>query len=97
MKNLSKTLTAKEIRNLSLRKEDVMGFDFESGNHYILINRERIVSFTNRKDRQKSFDKINRMGFALGCESSQLSDEDKGLIQASKLGLEFPKALALYK
>jgi len=90
MKTLNSTLTAKEIRNLNLNENDVMGFDFQYfnglDNNYLTINGDRVVSFINRKDRRKSFDKIKRMGLALGWMAPQLTDEEKGIIQANKNG-----------
>ena len=90
MKTSNSTLTAAEIRNLNLNEKDIMGFDFqwENGvdNNYITINGDRVVSFTKQSDRKKSFDKIKRMGLALGWQASQLTDEEEGLIQAHKNG-----------
>lgn len=90
MKTSNNTLTAVEIRNLNLNENDVMGFDFqwENGidNNYLTINGERVVSFTNSRDRRKSFDKIKRMGLALGWKAPQLTDEEEGIIQAHKNG-----------
>lgn len=90
MKISNSTLTAQEIRNLNLNQSDVLGFDFkwENGvdNNYLTINGERVVSFTNSRDRRKSFDKIKRMGLGLGWKVPQLTDEEKGIIQASKNG-----------
>lgn len=90
MKTTNNTLTVKEIRNLNLNEKDVMGFDFqwENGidNNYLTINGKRIVSFTNSRNRRKSFDKIKKMGLALGWEVPQLTDEEQGIIQANKNG-----------
>ena len=90
MKRLNKTLTAKEIRDLNIKENDVLGFDFqwEKGldNYYLIVNGERVISFTNSKDRRKSFDKIKRLGFGFGWEVPQLTDEEKGIIQAHKNG-----------
>lgn len=90
MKTTNNTLTVKEIRNLNLNEKDVMGFDFqwENGidNNYLTINGKRIVSFTNSINRRKSFDKIKRMGLALGWEKPLLTDEEQGIIQANKNG-----------
>lgn len=90
MKNLNNTLTAKEIRNLNLNENDVLGFDYqwENGvdNNYLTVNGKRVISFANSKDRRKSFDKIKRMGLGLGWKASQLTDEEEGIIQAHKNG-----------
>ena len=90
METLNSTLTAKQIRSLNLTEDDVMGFDFEweneVDNHYLTINGERVLSFTNSNDRKKSFDKIKRMGLALGWKAPQLTDEEEGIIQAAKNG-----------
>ena len=87
---LNNTLTAKEIRSLNLNESDALGFDFqwENGkdNHYLTVNGERIVSFTDPKDRKKSFAKIKRMGFALGWKAPQITDEEKGIVQANQNG-----------
>ena len=81
MKNLNNTLTAKEIRNLNLNENDVLAFDFQwkngVDNNYLLINGERVISFTNLNDRRKSYNKIQRMGFGLGWLKPQLLDEEK--------------------
>jgi hypothetical protein len=88
MKISNSTLTAAEIRSMNLQETDVMGFDFqwENGleNNYLTINSKRIVSFTNPRERRKSFDKIKRMGFALGWKAPLLTDEEQGIIQAGK-------------
>lgn len=100
MKNLTNTITAKEIRTLNLKENDVLGFAFERNeieNNFLLINGKRVLNFTNSRNRQKSFNKIQRMCLGLGWSKPQLTDEEKGLIQAAELGLEFPKALVLYK
>jgi flagellar basal body rod protein FlgF len=90
MKTSNSTLTAAEIRNLNLNEKDIMGFDFQwensVDNNYITINGDRVVSFTKQSDRKKSFDKIKRMGLALGWQASQLTDEEEGIIQAHKNG-----------
>jgi hypothetical protein len=90
MKTSNSVLTAAEIRNLNLNENDIMGFDFqwENGvdNNYITINGERFLSFTKESDRKKSFDKIKRMGFALGWQKPLPTDEDMGIIQAHKNG-----------
>lgn len=90
MKTSRNTLTATEIRNLNLKKNDSLGFDYqwENGidNNYLTVNGKRLISFINPKDRRKSFDKIRRMGFGLGWKKPQLTDEEEGLIQASKNG-----------
>ena len=90
MKYSESTLTASEIRELNLCEEDVMGFDFqwENGleNNYLTINGKRVVSFINLRDRRKSFDKIKRMGLALGWKAPLLTDEEEGIIQAHKNG-----------
>jgi len=90
MRTLKSTLTAKEIRALNLNKNDVMGFDFqwEDGvdNNYLTINGERVISFTNAINRRKSLDKIKRMCFGFGWKAPQLTDEEEGIIQASKNG-----------
>lgn len=90
MTRTNNTLTAKEIRNFNLNENDVMGYDFqwENGvdNHYLTINGERLVSFTNESDRRKSFDKIKRMGFGFGWKAPLLTDEEQGIIQAAKNG-----------
>lgn len=88
MKILNKTLTAQEIRNLNINKDDVLGFDFQYKNklenNYLTVNGKRIVSFINLKDRKKSFDKIKRMGFGYGYKNTILTDEEEGVIQAVK-------------
>ena len=90
MKTLNSTLTVKEIKNLNINENDIMGFDFQwendIDNYYLTINGKRIVSFTNCRDRRKSFDKIKRMGLALGWKAPQLTDEEEGIIQAHKNG-----------
>jgi hypothetical protein len=90
MKASNSTLTANEIRNLNLNRNDVMGFEFqwENGveNNYLTINGKRVVSFSNSRDRKKSFDKIKRMGFALAWGKPYLTDEEEGIIQAAKNG-----------
>jgi hypothetical protein len=90
MKTSNSTLTAKEIRNLDINENDVLGFDFqwENGvdNNYLTVNSKRVVSFINSKDRRKSFDKIKRMGLGLGWKAPQLTDEEKGIAQAAKNG-----------
>ena len=90
MKTSNSTLTAKQIRNLNLNEKDVMGFDFQwkngVDNNYLTINGKKVISFTNSRDRIKSFNKIKRMGFALGWQKPQLTDEEEGIIQAHKNG-----------
>ena len=90
MKNLNNTLSAKQIRELKIDNKDVMGFDFQNiegiENHYLIINGERFISFTNSLDMEKSFNKIKRMGFGLGPRPTMITDEDRGIIQASKNG-----------
>jgi len=90
MKNFNKTLTAQEIRNLNLKETDVMAFDFqyENGteNNYLTINGERVISFANSIIRRKSFDKIKKIGFALGWKAPLLLDEEKGIVQAHNNG-----------
>ena len=90
MKTSNRTLLAKEIRNLNLNKNDIMGFDFqcENGveNNYLIINGERTISFTSSICRRKSFDKIKRMGFGFGWKAPLVTDEEEGIIQASKNG-----------
>ena len=83
---MTTTLTAQQIRDLKLNRDDVMGFEFRSDNHYLTINGERVVCFTNSKARRKSFDKIKRMGFALGWKAPLITDEEKGIVQAHKNG-----------
>lgn len=90
MKTVNSTLTAKEIRNLNINENDVMGFDYqwENGidNNYLTINGKRIISFSKSLDRKKSFDKIKRMGFGLGWKAPLLTDEEQGIIQAVQNG-----------
>jgi hypothetical protein len=90
MKTSNNTLTAKEIRNLNLNENDVLGLDFQwkngIDNNYLLVNGKRTVSFANSKDSRKSFDKIKRMGLGLGWQAPQLTDEERGIIQAHKNG-----------
>ena len=90
MRTSNSTLTAKEIRNLNLNENDVLGLDFqwENGvdNHYLTVNGKRVISFTTSKYSRKSFDKIKRMGFGLGWKAPQLTDEEAGIIQAHKNG-----------
>ena len=100
MINLSKTITAKEVRNLNLNENDTLGYEFfrdDKENFFLLINGNRSLNFTAPSDRRKSFDKIKRMGFGLGWLKPQLTDEERGLIAAGSRGVKFPKALALYK
>jgi len=89
MKISNGTLTAKEIRSLKLNENDVLGLDFQrnlGADYYLTVNGKRLVAFTNSKDRKKSFDKIKRMGLALGWKASQLTDEEEGIIQAHQNG-----------
>jgi hypothetical protein len=90
MKNLKNTLTALEIRNLNINENDVLGFEFqyENGldNNYLTVNGKRVLSFTRSIERRKSFDKIKKMGFGFGWQKPQLTDEEEGIIQASKNG-----------
>lgn len=100
MDSLSKTITAKEVRTLRIKKEDVLGFSFERNeveNNYLLVNGRIVLNFATSKDRMKSYNKIQRMSFGLGWQKPQLTDEENGVVQAAKLGLEFPKALVIYK
>ena len=96
MKNLQNTITAKEIRNLNLNELDTLGYEYNDGNNFMLINGVRVLNFTNQSDRRKSKDKIQRMCLGLGWLKPQLTDEEEGLIQASELGLEIPKCQVLY-
>ena len=89
MTNLNNTLSAKQIRELKIENKDVMGFAFQNDgieHHYLTINGKRFLSFTNSCDRRKSFNKIKRMGFGLGSTPTMITDEDRGIIQASKNG-----------
>ena len=90
MTTLSTTLTAKEIRSLNIKENDLLGFDFEWVNnvdtHYLTVNGQRVVAFLNSKDRRKSFDKIKRMGLGLGFQAPLITDEENGIIQASLNG-----------
>tara|TARA_R110002096_G_scaffold76692_3_gene181130 strand:- start:1328 stop:1630 length:303 start_codon:yes stop_codon:yes gene_type:complete len=100
MTTLTNTITAKEIRTLNLKESDVLGFAFERTeieNNYLLVNGKKVLNFTTSRNRQKSHNKIQRMCLGLGWQKPQLTDEEKGLIQAVKLGLKLPKAIALYK
>lgn len=100
MKNLTKTITAKEIRTLNLKHLDVIGFEYlyenNQDNNYMLINGERVLNFTNQSDRRKSKDKIQRMSLGNGWLQPQLTDEEAGLVQAAELGLEIPKCQVIY-
>jgi hypothetical protein len=90
MTHSNNTLTAQQIRNLNIQKNDVLGFDYqwENGvdNNYLTVNGKRVISFTNSKHRRNSFDKIKRMGFGWGWKMGQLTDEENGIIQASQNG-----------
>jgi hypothetical protein len=90
MKNLKSTLTAKEVRDLNLNENDVLGYDYESAgeldNYYLNVNSVRVLSFSNAGDRRKSYNKIKKMGFGFGTTPPQLTDEEAGLIQASENG-----------
>lgn len=91
MRTLNNTLTAKEIRTLNINEMDVLGFDYqwENGvdNNYLTINGKRVISFLSWKDREKTVSKIKRMGLGLGWKAPILTDEEEGIIQAGKLGL----------
>jgi hypothetical protein len=84
------TLTAKEIKSMNLAEGDVMGYEYQweddKDNYYLVINGKRVASFSNLKHRKQSFDKIKRMGFALGWKAPLLTDEEQGIIQAHKNG-----------
>lgn len=90
MKTVNSTLTAKEIRNLNINENDVLGYDYEwqngIDNNYLTVNGERIISFLKSKDREKTFYKIKRMGFGLGRKARILTDEEEGIIQAVQNG-----------
>lgn len=89
MKRVNATLTAREIREMNIKENDVLGFDYQwdgVDNNYLTINGERVLSFSSQSDRKKSFDKIKRMGFGFGWKAPILTDEEEGIIQASKNG-----------
>lgn len=90
MERISKILTAKEIRELNINKEDVLSYDYqwENGvdNHYLCINGKRIISFACWKHRKTSANKILRMGLAIGWKAPMLTDEESGMVQANENG-----------
>ena len=90
MKNSNKTLTAQEIRNLNLNISDVLGYDYQSENglenNYLTVNGKRVICFVSQNDRRKSFNKIRRMGLGFGWNEPLLTDEEQGIIEASKNG-----------
>ena len=90
MRTSNTVLTAVEIRNLNLTESTVMGFDYEynggNNNDYLTANGIRIIAFSSAKDRRKSLDKIKRMGLGFGWVAPKLTDEEEGIIQASKNG-----------
>jgi len=90
MRTSNRVLTAKEIRSLNLNEYDVMSYEYiyqhGEDNYYLLINGERVVTFTNSQDRKKSYFKIHRMGLAKGWEAPKLTDEEEGIIEAVKNG-----------
>ena len=89
MKIISK-LSASEIRNLNLKESDVLGFDFQwienVENNFLCVNGERKLSFDSGYNRRLAYNKIRRMGFGLGWVAPQLTDEERGIIQASLNG-----------
>lgn len=90
MKNLDRVLTASEIRGLNINRDDVLGFEYiwenDVDNHYLNVNGERIASFTSSHISRKTYNKIKRMGFGFGWKAPQLTDEEKGIIQAHENG-----------
>lgn len=90
MKIKDKALTASEIRELNIERNDILGYDFqyENGvdNNYLTVNGERILSFTNSRDRRRTKDKIQKQNVGLGWNKPQLTDEEQGIIQASNNG-----------
>jgi hypothetical protein len=90
MKAINTVLSASEIRTLNIQEGDVLGFDFQYDNgvdnNYLTVNGKRVVSFLSGRDRKKSFDKIKRMGLGFGWKAPLLTDEEEGIIQASKNG-----------
>ena len=90
MKILTGVLTVKEIKGLNIKENDSLSFDFEYidsvDNYFIVLNGERFLSFSNYRDRLNSFNKIKRMGLGLGWIKPILTDEEEGIIQASKNG-----------
>jgi len=83
-------ITASEIRNLGLTKETVLGFDFiwdgENENNFLCADGKRILSFDTGKNRRLAYDKIRRMNLGWGWVAPQLTDEEEGIIEASKNG-----------
>jgi len=86
MLHLEKAITAKEIRNSNLTENCVLSHDFQNGMYFLCINSVRKYSFKCSSDVTKSVNKIKKMGFGFGTHEKQLTDEEEGLIQATKNG-----------
>ena len=91
MQKFNTVPTAAQIRTLQIEKSAVMGYDYEYSSqkgdqYFITIDGERKVCFPTAKDQRKAFEKIRRMGFGWGWKMPQLTDEEKGIIQAAENG-----------
>ena len=58
-------LTANEIRNL-ITKDAWLAFEYETGTHYLLIDRKRVAGFTARKYVEQTINKARRMNLGHG-------------------------------
>jgi hypothetical protein len=90
MKNLTKPLTSGEIRKMGIKESDSLSYDFlhlgETKQYILCINEKRVLSFEDSRHRTWSYDKIRRMGLGWGARKHQNTDEEDGIIQASKNG-----------
>lgn len=98
MQVFNNKLNKKEIESLNILESDVLGMDFQYINgvdyNFITVNKQRKIAFTKSLDRDKTFRKIKEYGFGRGWEKPLLTDEEKGIIQASENG-ENPFAFSM--
>ena len=87
---LTKPLTAAQIRSANITEKSVLSKDFiwtdNTDCYFLCINGKRAFCFTCESNVTKSINKIKNKGLGFGWNKHQNTDEENGLIQASKNG-----------
>ena len=90
MEILKRVLTASEIRSMGLKDSDTMSYDYLYAGgqdcHYLVINGQNRVIFSNTKERERTYNKIKDMGFCRGWVKPLPTDEEEGIVEAAKRG-----------